>query len=141
MNKMLFASVMSVLISAAALFGIPSDELRVIKLTDLSQELLQDYFSGKCEDIVLECSEGTSLPLNLTMRGDFVLMEGGEQTLQTIRILNTCYIKCSGEEFLFSVDLETWKEFFDFFTGSFGIEIHLQENGVQIGCNVELNQK
>lgn len=141
MKKEMCGNLVAVLLGAATLFGAQCEGIQVIKLTDINQELLQEYFLGKMEDVVLEFPEGVKLPLNLSVWGEFLSVESDESTLHTVSVLKTCYIRCMGDNFLFSTDLETWKEFSEFFKGQLSFWIDLNADQPKVGLSVELNQK
>lgn len=103
------------------LHGQINEDVRVEKLADISQELLQEYFSGTMENLVLECSEGTNLPFNLNLHGEFLEIKSDEY--KEIRMLKTYYIRFVEDNFKFSADLQSWYEFSDFFTGSFNLTV------------------
>lgn len=141
MKRVLFVNMIAAVVGIATVFAIPAGEnLHVVRLTDMKQELLQDYFSGHAENIIVECPEGICLPLNFSISGEFLSVESVPHAY-FIRVLKTCYIKSSGDKFLFSVDLQNWKEFAEFFTGSLGISFGLHDDQQQVGLSLEMNQR
>lgn len=114
--------------------------MQVVKLVDMNLELLQEYFSGMNDNVVLECSEGMNLPFNFTLQGEFLMLHTDEYK-DCIRVLKTCYIRCKENNFIFSTDLQNWQEFSDFFSGSLSVGVDVNEGAPKINLNIELNQK
>ncbi len=114
--------------------------MQVVKLGEMSQESLMEYFSGINGNVVLECSEGMNLPFNLNLYGDFLRIES-EEYKDSIRVLKTCYMRFVDNNFIFSLDLQSWHEFSEFFSGVFSVGIDTNEGTPKIGVNIELNQK
>lgn len=112
----------------------------VIPFIDLSQENMRDFVNGTLTDAVLECPAGIKLPFEFTVEGDCLGLDGVE-SLRNIKILKSCFIKREGEEFLFSLDLQEWSTFQEFFTGMLGASLNINENGPVFGINIELNQR
>jgi hypothetical protein len=88
--------------------------------------------------VVVVCPEGSSLPFNLMLKGEFLALESALKPLQ-LNILKTCYVQCDEKEhFLFSTDLQTWKDFSEFFTGEVRVSVE-RENGGPVASG--LSQK
>lgn len=113
---------------------------QIIPFTDFTEEEFTEFTNGKLPDVILECTKGTSLPLTLIVSGDFFQSEGTSSS--GLQVIKTCYVKCSkDEEFLFSADLETWKTFFDFFTGEIRGIAKIEDNHPAAGLSIQLSQK
>lgn len=114
---------------------------RVIRLTELDEQTTQDFFNGKMSDSVLECSEGATLPLITILKGEFLASDPTEN-LSHLKILKTCYVRWKDtNNLLFSTDLQDWKEFSEFFTGSIKASVQTQNGKTVAGLELELNQR
>lgn len=114
---------------------------KIIRLVDLNETGIQDFTKGKMGGYILECTEGAMLPLNLTLKGQFLSLESTAAPL-FISVLKTCYIRCESEEnFLFSTDLNTWRGFSEFFTGELKVFVEVENGGPMAGLQLELNQR
>lgn len=93
---------------------------RVITLLECDHEMITDFCNGKLKDVILECKEGTSLPFEIHVKGEYLNLESKPE-YSKIRILKTCYVRCpEPEKLLFSLDAKAWKNFSEFFTGMVG---------------------
>ena len=110
----------------------------VVALSELTEEITtEDFFAGK---FVLECSEGSVLPFNFSLKSEFLALEV-ENTYSNIKVLKTCFIKHVEDTFLFSTDLQNWKGFQEFFTGTIGCSVNVEEGTPTVNFNIELNQR
>jgi len=115
---------------------------QVINLSDLSDRIIQDFSNGKMSDVIVECSEGVSLPFKITLKGQFLSLESAAISPLYLKVLKTCYVRCEGREnFLFSTDLHTWKGFPEFFTGEVRASVEMENGGPIAGLQLELNQR
>lgn len=114
---------------------------QIVSLPAFNEEMLEDFFTGQSPNIILECSQGMALPFRLNVGGEFLSLKQPENKPYQLEVVKTFYTICLDEDlFLFSNDLEDWREFEDFFTGLVGIT--LNEGDVQgININVELNKR
>lgn len=113
---------------------------QVVALSELTKDMTEDFFTGKIPQFVLECSEGSVLPFNLSLKGEFLALEI-EDTYSKVKVLKTCFIKRLEDTFLFSIDLQNWKDFQEFFTGVIGVSLSVEEGTPTVGFNIELNQR
>jgi hypothetical protein len=111
----------------------------VVSLSELTDENIESFTQGKLQDTVVKCPAGMVLPLTLSLQGEFLALESAGES--SVKILKTCFMKCLGETYLFSLDGKTWKEFSEFFTGKLSAEFHNTDKGpfAHVGC--ELFQK
>jgi hypothetical protein len=123
----------------AMLLGSQMAAVEIVKLSDLKQEMVEKFAEGKRDDLIVECKEGTSLPLKIDLKGQCLALESAPLNL---KVLKSCYIRCQGDkEFLFSSDLLTWKNFGDFFTGELKLSVGPEAEGVLARLQLELNQR
>lgn len=114
---------------------------RIIRLTDpRDNQAVEDFFQGK-NNFVLECAEGTSFPFRIKVKGQLVELDETDKPLY-LNILKTCYLRYEdGENFLFSADLQTWKEFLEFFTGELNISVGIENGNLIADLQLEVNQR
>lgn len=140
--------VLMVIVESAQLLAAPSfkeaewSQNQIIKLSDLNDSVMQESFTEKMSDVIIECSEGARLPFKLTLKGQFLALEPAAMGSLYLKVLKTCYVRCDGtENLLFSTDLHTWEDFSEFFTGELKISV-VTENGEPVAdLQLELNQR
>jgi len=115
-------------------------ECRIVALEDVKSEMLERFFTGETPSVVLECTEGLSLPFNLRVKGQYLALDY-ENSTSAITIVKKCFIKCEENEFLFSTDLKSWKPFQEFFTGEIGVSVNVDEGLPTVCLNIEINQR
>ncbi len=127
------------LMMTAALYS--NEDVQVITLNEVSQTAVEQMMSGDYPNIILECAEGTVLPITFAFKSDFLSLETSSQAPLSLRILKSCYMKNDHGVFMFSDEGVHWKDFFDYFTGSFGLYL-LAENQVPfINIDAELYRR
>lgn len=115
---------------------------QIISLSALNGRIIQDFFNGEMSDLIIECTEGVSLPFKINLKGQFLALESAAVAPLYLKVLKTCYVRCEGKEnFLFSTDLQTWKGFSEFFTGELSVSIEAENDGPVAGLQLELNQR
>ena len=113
---------------------------QIIRLSDLNDGMIQDFSQGNMGNFVVECPVGASLPFKFRLKGEFLGLESTR--LLHLNVLKTCYVRCQGKEnFLFSTDLQTWKDFSEFFTGSLNVSVEVENGETVAGLQLELNQR
>ena len=120
-------------LAAASIFG-----AEATRLEDLTKESLEDFVEGKSENMIVACPAGLVLPLNLSLKGEFLALEPHQQA---VKILKTCFVKQVKETFYFSADGKTWKDFSQFFTGKLGVSISIEQDKPVAGVECELTQR
>lgn len=111
---------------------------QVVSLSEVNQETIESFFAGESK-FILECTRGFRLPLKFLVNSEFLAVKS--ETSPEIEILKTCYLWYVDGEFLFSTDLEEWKNFQEFFTGNLGISLNLEEEKPVFQLNLDLNQR
>jgi len=82
------------------------------------------------------------MPFKLALKGEFLGLESTQSASLYLNVLKTCYVRCEEKEnFLFSTDLQTWKDFSEFFTGSLNVSVQAENGGPIAGLQFELNQR
>lgn len=115
---------------------------RIVSLIALDEGMVQDFLQGKMTDYAVECPAGSSLPLKMIVKGEFLSLDSAEIAPLYLRILKTCYIRYEEKDtFLFSTDLQQWKRFSEFFTGELKASVNSENGGPIAGLELELNQR
>lgn len=130
MKKYLFACLMISSLHAYAAPCMP------IPITEFSQEMAQEFFNGNMPYQSMVLPAGSTLPLSITMTGDFFEFEGCSKLV----IKRSLFIKFIDTGFLFSADGITWKTFEEFSTGQLSAGLN-QGNTPTISLKLELNQR
>lgn len=139
----LFGCALIMAVATTGLMAAPKTQThnQVICLLDLSEQVIHDFAYGHRRDVVVMCPEGSSLPFNLTLKGEFLAVESALKPLQ-LNIRKTCYVRCEEKEhFLFSTDLQTWKDFSEFFTGEVKVFVEREDGGPAVNLQLELHQR
>ncbi len=131
--------------------GFANDEYRIVTINELvaleefqamdnmSVEQIEDYIKNKWDsNLVLLLKNGTKIPLNLFLKGDYLHLCKNKEELA---VLKDVYIKLVKGEFLFSDDLQKWASFFSFFTGGLGVRVIKDEGYAKIELNAEMNRR
>ena len=140
----LFGYALMMAIASGSLMAAPQSQSynQIIRLSDLNDRVIQDFSQGNMGDFVVECSAGASLPFRLTLKGEFLGLESASLAPLQLNVLKTCYVRClEKENFLFSTDLQDWKGFSEFFTGSLNVSVEAETGSPVAGLQFELNQR
>ncbi|MBN9376836.1 MAG: hypothetical protein J0H93_00520 [Chlamydiales bacterium] len=116
-----------------------SDANLLINLTTLTPENLKDFLAERNTPFILECPEGSIIPINIYIKGDFLDQES--TTTLNLKIRKTCYIKHFHSTLIFSLDKINWRDFQEFFTGSIGVLLNHTRDCAELGLSLELNQR
>lgn len=127
MKKMLLVGVLGTAMCAAN---------QVVSLNEITDENIESFTQGKMQDTIVKCPAGMVLPLTLSLKGEFLALEGHS----SVKILKSCFVKYVEEMYLFSLDGKSWKEFSEFFTGKLSAEFHNTDKGpfAHVGCELRL---
>lgn len=109
----------------------------IINLSNMTTQQLEGFFKGETVQLVLECPEGASLPLHLSIAGEFLALESLNEAPYLLKIVKTCFIKNEKQTFYFSDDCVHWKEYQDFFSGNLGLSF----DGSEVELKLDLNKK
>lgn len=110
-----------------------------INLKSLTPENLKEFLAETHTPFILECAEGSIVPVNIHIKGDFL----DQESIPTLylKIMKTCYMKRSSSALLFSLDKTHWREFQEFFTGSLGVALSQISECADFSLSLELNQR
>ena len=128
-------------IFTALVLGVTAVSAHVISLPDVSQEMMDALVKGNAPGTVIELPQGTTLPMNIFVKGDFFTLSLVDGTPYQITIEKTIFVKLEKDNFFFSTDLEEWKSMEAFFSGSFGVALGMVEGVQQLSFFGELNER
>lgn len=115
---------------------------QMIRLSEVSDRVMQDFSEGRRTDVVVECLAGTNLPFRLAVEGEFLGLDANLTEPLYLKVLKTCYVRCEERgHFLFSADLQDWREFSEFFTGEFKVSLEVEDGGPVASLQFELRQR
>lgn len=106
------------MLSCALMLGALSASTVQVRLSEITPEW-QELFAT--DELVIECEEGTEVPLQANISGGLLDITGLENA--KVKINRPFFIKMSKEALLFSLDEKEWQSFTEFIHGtlSFGI--------------------
>lgn len=117
-------------------------QYQLIRLSDLNDQVLQDFSQGNRSDLIIACEEGSALPFKLSLKGQFLALESMPQSPLYLKVLKTCFIRCEEQEnFLFSTDLQAWRAFSEFFTGELGLSVQVDTGETEVVLRLELDER
>lgn len=124
---------------AVALYSAES-EYQIVTLEALTEDVSQDFFAGRSDNLILQCSEGSKLPFHFALQGSMLALEP-ECASCSLRLLQTCFIMFVNEEFFFSSDLHDWRNFQEYFTGTMSVNLDVINGEPTVGLSIELNPR
>lgn len=101
--------------------GVP---VKQVLLSDLTEELMHDFESGKYQAIVVECPAGTTLPFQWNVSGDLFRTSG--ESIEPIWLSRTLFVKFLQNDFFLSIDGVKWQPFTDFVHGNLSLALGSQ---------------
>ena len=120
---------------------ISHDNLQIMRVSDLTQDLLMEIAAGSHPEIVVKFIENDIYPLNLALFGDLVNLKDNNNQPYEIQIMQTIYARIIKEELFLSVDLKDWKPCLEFITGHFSISFEKNEGKPRFSLICEANQR
>ncbi|MBM3207667.1 MAG: hypothetical protein FJZ57_03565 [Chlamydiae bacterium] len=130
------------LVAAPALKVNEWSQNKIISMSELNNRLMESFCNGEIKDVIVECLQGTSIPLKVIVKGQFLALESTSGSSFYFKVLKTCYVRCEEKEnYLFSSDLQTWKSFSDFFTGELKVSVEVEKGEPIVGLQLELDPR
>ncbi len=137
MKKWITASLLSSLLTLATPLLADFDDYDIISLEDVCDDIGKAFFSGSMPLLVIECPEGTILPLRISIKGDCVSIE--DDNLLFMKILHPCYVRYEHNDLLFSTDLLNWTTTSAFFSGDMHIFLGMVDDFPEVELRFDLN--
>ena len=146
MKNVKFLTCMLILTAGAELMAAPLLKMpewsqnKIISISELDDGFMEHFSKGEINDVIVECLQGTSIPLQVIVKGQFLSLESTSGSSLYFKVLKTCYVRCEKKNnFLFSSDLQTWKGFSDFFTGELKVSVEVENGEPILGLQLELD--
>lgn len=105
-----------------------------VNVNHLTQADMNEILQNPDPELAVEFPVDTLLPITFFLKGDVATIDG-----QEVRVKRTFYIRCVGEELLFSTDMIEWKSMLEFLTGTASATLNIQDGRPAIACGVEAN--
>lgn len=116
-----------------------TENLRVVCLSDISEQVLNEMMLGEHPDLVVQFCKGTQLPIHFFLKGDLVNLTEDQVNMGRIEIRQTFYARYVGGELILSVNLNEWKPFLEFITGHASVSLNIQNQEPCITFGAEFN--
>ncbi len=118
-----------------------SENLKVINLSEISEQVLNEIVEGERPDVAVQFCKGTQLPINFFLRGDLVNLTDTQVNLGHIEIQQTFYVRCIERDLILSINLNDWKPFLEFITGNASVALRIQNQEPSITFGAEANRR
>ena len=118
-----------------------SSDVKVIKLEELTEIDLQEIFEGKHPHLAIEFTAYTQLPLHFYLKGDLVRLTKTDDEWTNVEILQTFYLRSTGEAFFISFNRIDWKPFMEAITGNASLGLCVQDGKPSIMVGSETNRR
>ena len=118
-----------------------TENLRVINLSEISEQVLNEIVQGEHPDVAVQCCKGTQLPINFFLKGDLVNLTDDQVNLGRIEIQQTFYARCIESELILSINLNDWRPFLEFITGNASVALNIQNKESFITFGAEVNRR
>lgn len=120
---------------------IKDESVQVVSIIDASNDLLKEFENGSAPNIILECTQGALLPLEIVLSGSIVSIEGQINSPLKIKVDRTFYVQRNKKQLLFSLDGVCWKPFTEIFMGQLSFMLEARDDQRIFTAGVELNQR
>jgi hypothetical protein len=81
---------------------------KIIDLVELDSTFIDEFVSGMHPHVVVACKEGTALPLRFLHRWPLFSLKYVPNL--TLKVEESCYLRCFGKRTYLSLDLITWEK-------------------------------
>ncbi len=109
-----------------------SETKRVISWTELSSGMIKELAVGLHPDVAIECTEGTTLPIQLLSHYNFFSLKLNPNL--TITIDKSCYLRVINRKLYISQDLVHWEKAKKYFHGRMNADVQIgdEQSGVLV---------
>lgn len=116
-------------------------DLVVVPSAQLTEAELLQISEGQHPELAVEFAAGSILPITFYLSGDLASLAESYEKWGSVQIQQTFYVRCFDEELFFSSDLTEWKTFFEFATGSAGIQLEIRDGTPVFVVGSETNRR
>jgi len=118
-----------------------SQDIRVVQLASLNDTDLKEIMEGKHPEMAVEFAAHTNLPVSFYLKGDLLSLAESDDKWGTIEIKQTFYARLIGEELILSSNLNDWKPFMEFITGTATVGLSIQDGKPSIVVGSKTNRR
>ncbi len=108
---------------------------QILLLSEVTDPIWDDFWHGRLGDAVIECPEGSELPLIFKFKSNLFSLV--EEPLK-LKVDRTFYLRYLGADFLFSLDAVDWWSFSQFFRGKINADFDIIDNEPEVSIELEL---
>lgn len=119
----------------------PSINLQIVKLSDLTENSLNELMRGNQPEIAVKFPSQTILPITFFLKGDLINLIESEEDCRQIKIMQTFYARCVHGELILSTDLKDWKPILEFITGEASFTLNVRDGIPSIVTGTEINRR
>lgn len=124
MRKKIFCSCL--LAMSAACASLSASDVTgsyIIRITDVTEDMIGAFLSGAVHNVVVEFPENTFIPIKQILRGNLLQLVPEEREPVYLKVQRTFYLKVDDQDILLSTDLHTWKPLLDAIGGEISVSI------------------
>lgn len=135
MRKYLFAAIFTMLTA------MPTGAFAqiIVDVFELTNEKIAEVGKYELEDVIFEFKEGSSFPFTMSFEGSFFSIKDLKNAKLVAEVNRTFYFRFFGDEPLFSLDMDDWFDWKEFFVGNvMGAFGDISEDP-RVICKCELN--
>lgn len=142
MKKLIYSFL---LITAATMAGLGASEVSapyIIQITDVTEDMLGMFLAGEVHNVIVEFPEDTYIPVKYLLTGNLINLVPEERPPVYLKIMRTFYLKMDAEGYLFSTDMQNWKQYSDFMSGEVSCSIKLCNGQLTFcsECTLQVNE-
>jgi hypothetical protein len=116
-------------------------DLHVVNVCNLSDQQLNEIMQGRHPEIIVEFAAQTFLPISFFLKGDLLNLVESEEKFRTIEIKQSFYVRCVGQELIFSSNLTDWRPLPEFITGTASVALSIQDGQPSFVVGAEVNRR
>lgn len=118
----------------------PTDQLvPVIEAKDLTEDVIAQFCAGELTNVIIAFPAGTIIPLQVILSGNLLALGNIDDAVPYFEMLQTIYVRHDGSNFIFSQDLQNWKQIADFLTGNISAVFGMQDSYPSFTLTVDVN--
>lgn len=108
------------------------EDLQFINFSCITAQEMEKFKRGELPYMVMEFNEGTLVPMQFFLHGDWIsFANDAQQHSMQVQVNRTFYIRLCESELSFSLNLTDWKPLLEFITGTASLMIGMDgEKGV-----------
>lgn len=113
--------------------------LKIVNICELTDAELTEVMNGRHPDVAIEFSSQTSLPIHFFLKGELVSLD--DEVSGLVKIKQTLYARCQDKQWFLSTNLNEWKPWLQFITGTASVALSIQEGEPSLLVGAETNKR